>query len=708
MPVDGASDSTIGSGGIQAPAAGAAVNPVNAVFISYASQDTAVADALCAALERAGIACWIAPRNVVPGDFYADSIVQAINACKVLVLVLSESSINSPHVVREVERASAKKRPVISFRIDLTPLPPGLEYFLSASHWLDASAGSAERAFPKLIEAVRGRMASAPGSDAALGGAAADASKPNPPADVVKTAAAPDSPRAAAPELRPRLNRTVIVAVVSFTVALAVGYFAVGKFWLKHSAAGQQSTATAVPAATNATTAISDKSIAVLPFVDMSEKKDQEYFSDGLAEELIGLLTKIPGLHVPARTSSFYFKGKQTTIAEIAKALSVANVLEGSVRKSGNTLRITAQLIRVDNGYDVWSETYDRQLDDIFKVQDEIAGAVVKALRVSLLDAAPQHAAPTLNTEAYTLYLKVKELNTHASEEEENQAVDDLRLAIKLDPNFALAWALLAGVHANNYAYFVRPYNETRAAALDAANHALQLDPALPEAHLAMARVRLLFDWDWEGADLEAKKAIALNPTGAQGIIYTASIANSKGRFDEALRLADTVVERDPLDLGAYLVIGHASYRIGKLAQAESAYRRGIELYPKTPALHYRLASVQLAQGKPAAALETMQAETDPGYRKVGMPLVLDALGRKSEADAAIAALENEHSIAWGYQMALIYAHRHDKERALAWLDNAYQNRDTGLLSIKGDPLLTPLETDPRYKALLHKLKLPE
>jgi hypothetical protein len=199
MPVDGESDSTIGSGGIQAPAAGAAVNPVNAVFISYASQDTAVADALCAALERAGIACWIAPRNVVPGDFYADSIVQAINACKVLVLVLSDSSINSPHVVREVERASAKKRPVISFRIDLTPLPPGLEYFLSASHWLDASAGSAERAFPKLIEAVRGRMASAPGSDAALGGAAADASKPNPPADVVKTAAAPDSPRAPEP-----------------------------------------------------------------------------------------------------------------------------------------------------------------------------------------------------------------------------------------------------------------------------------------------------------------------------------------------------------------------------------------------------------------------------------------------------------------------------------------------------------------------------
>jgi TolB-like protein/cytochrome c-type biogenesis protein CcmH/NrfG len=710
MPEGGESDSTIESRA-QAPTAAAALNPGNAVFISYASQDTAVADALCEALERAGLACWIAPRNVVPGDFYADAIVQAINACQVLVLVLSESSITSPHVVREVERASAKKRPVISFRIDLAPLPPGLEYFLSASHWLDASAGGAERAFPKLVEAVRGRMTSGPADGLRLGDAAAERTKQNPQGDMVKPAADSQPQRPVGKQTGERPNRRVVVWVAAVAVAVGLAYFVINKFWLsKHGPAEHQTTSAAptIPAATTSTTEISDKSIAVLPFTDMSEKKDQEYFSDGLAEELIGLLTKIPGLHVPARTSSFYFKGKQSTINEIAKALSVANVLEGSVRKSGNTLRITAQLIRVDNGYDVWSETYDRQLDDIFKVQDEIAGAVVKALRVSLLGGAPQSTAPTLNSEAYTLYLKAKELNSRASEADEDQAVEDLQQALKLDPKFALAWALLADVRSTSYGYFTRPYVKSRTDALYAAAQAVQLDPGLSEAHAATARARLLFDWDFEAADIENRQALALNPSNAHAVIFMAFLACYQGRFDEALRLADIAVARDPLDAVNYQVIGHASYRTGKFTQAEAAFRRQIELYPKAPAVHYRLGLVLLAQGKPVAALELMQSEPDLGYRKAGMPLALDALGRETEADAAIAALENEHSTSWSYQMALIYAHRHDTERAFAWLDTAYRTRDSGLLSIKGDPLLRLLEPDPRYHALLRKMKLPE
>jgi hypothetical protein len=244
------------------------------------------------------------------GDFYADAIVQAINACQVLVLVLSESSIASAHVLREVERASAKQRPVISLRIDATPLPPGLEYFLSTSQWLDASGGRLERSLPQLVEAVRRRSMTPP------------AATPM-----------PDPARQASRAIPARRGGRVLIAAVAL-IAAGVIYILADKFWPSQRGVAPATTSQATPATTPAVAAaaaISEKSVAVLPFADLSAGKDQEYLSDGLSEELIDLLGKIPGLHVPARTSSFYFKGKQTTLAEIAKALRVSNVLEGSV-----------------------------------------------------------------------------------------------------------------------------------------------------------------------------------------------------------------------------------------------------------------------------------------------------------------------------------------------------------------------------------------
>ena len=227
---------------------------------------------------------------------------------------------------------------------------------------------------------------------------------------------------------------------------------------------------------------IADKSIAVLPFVNISGDKSNEYFSDGLSEELINLLTKIRELRVPARTSSFFFKGKQATIAEIAKALGVAYVLEGSVRKSGNTIRITAQLVRVDDGCHVWSETFNRQLDDIFKVQDEIAGSVVKALKVSLLEREEPRATTSANREAYTLYLHGQSMSFSATlPADAKRAIDYLQQSLKLDPGFAPAWAALAKTLAADFGTFgTLPYEETHAQAHEAANQALSLDPALP------------------------------------------------------------------------------------------------------------------------------------------------------------------------------------------------------------------------------------
>jgi len=276
------------------------------VFISYASPDRSIADTVCGALERAGTTCWIAPRDVTPGEFYADAIVHGIDAAKVMVLVLSQNATASPHVVREIERATSKGRPVVSFRIDMTSMPPALEYFLNASHWLDTSASGITPALPKLIDAVKRLLA--PGTG---------------PAD------------------SPSIGREKSPKPV-----------------------------TASPSAVFGT-----NSIAVLPFANMSADQDQEYFSDGLAEEIINLLAHIPGLKVIARTSAFAFRGKEQDIRGIADALGVTHVLEGSVRRAGNRLRITGQLIQAVDGTHLWSERYDRELSDIFAIQDEISTA---------------------------------------------------------------------------------------------------------------------------------------------------------------------------------------------------------------------------------------------------------------------------------------------------------------------------------------------
>src|SRR6266446_2836841 len=388
---------------------------------------------------------------------------------------------------------------------------------------------------------------------------------------------------------------------VGLILALALG--ALG-WWMFQQRAPKQvanpQTNAPSPSLPAATGGADQKSIAVLPFVDMSEKKDQEYFADGLSEELIGMLTTVAELRVPARTSSFYFKGKQTTIADIAKALGVAHVLEGSVRKSGNTVRITAQLVRVDNGYHVWSETFDRQLDDIFKIQDEIAGAVVKSLKASLLEGEAPRTTPTTNTEAYTLYLQALSLSKRGNSADSLTAIEYLRQATRMDPQFALAWALSAQLHTDEtvdwtqlfkpdyaavrsdhdaVAYWPKIYAQSCTAGHHAGDKALTLAPKLAEAHMAMALVLLWCDWDWAAADAELRKARELDPGNAQATQAAADLAITLGRLDDAKQLARRAILQDPLGT-AGLELARAAHRTGALDEAQAAYRKVIELYP--------------------------------------------------------------------------------------------------------------------------------
>jgi TolB-like protein len=675
------------------------------VFISYASRDAEAAQKVCSTLEAAGIACWLAPRDVRAGESYASAIVNAINSCRLLVLLLSKAAIDSPHVLREVERASSKNRPVLSVRIDVTPLPPDLEYFLSANQWLDASGGSVDQILPALIESVRGH----------------------------NTGQARGPIRSSAPASTP--TRWGIGAMaLALGLALVVagfGYLLVDKFRVSKQGA-QAPIAPALNASTPTGDAVYEKSIAVLPFTDMSEKKDQEYFSDGLSEELIDQLTKIPELHVPARTSSFYFKGKSEDIPTIARRLMVAHVLEGSVRKSGNHVRVTAQLVRADNGYHLWSETYDRNLDDIFKVQDDIAGAVVKALKVSLLSGDTPRTAPTANSEAYTLYLRAVSLSRRQASADTVQAHDYLQQALKLDPQFALGWAALAEIFSDDTVNWERVFARTGgtndaagaadfpsegipanwqvsakrviAQAHDAAERALKFGPDLPEAHLAMARVRLYIDWDWPAAESEINKARELDPGNARVTQLAAALAITVGQLSRAIEFAQRAVVQDPLGT-ARNELAKASYRIGELQQAEAAYRQLIELYPTASAFHYRYALVLLALGNSQAALDEMNGDIPP-YRQCGLPLVLDALGRHSDADRELAAAEAKWGPGMAYQISYVYASRNQLDQAMDWLERAYQTHDAGLISMLRDPMLKNLKRNPRFEALLREMKL--
>ena len=633
------------------------------VFVSYASQDVAVANSIVESIEAQGLKCWIAPRDVKPGAQYADAIVRAINEANAVVLVMSGSAVGSSHVGKEIERASSKRKPIIAFRIDTAPLNHALEYFLSESQWIDAKALGMPGALAKLNEAVgQGSETSSPGIPAA-------------------------------PSSRRKLKRFAIAAAVVVAVGLLV---AGGVFYWP---SGHKVT----PAAA----AITDKSIAVLPFVDMSEKKDQEYFADGLSEELIDMLTKVPDLKVPARTSSFYFKGKQATIAEIAKALTVSNVLEGSVRKSGNKLRITAQLIRAENGFHLWSKTYDRNLDDIFKVQEEIAAAVVDALKVSLLSGTLAKSTGTTNSDAYTLYLQAGGLVGHGTRADLEKAGEYMRQALQLDPEFAAGWARLTQTITTRYEAGALPRNEAAEGARRAAERAIALDPNSAAAHLAMARVRVFFDWDWAAADAEIRRARQLDPNDVEALRWAGALATTLGRFTESVELLQQAVGRDPLMAANFTRLGLSHRAMGNTAAAQSAWQKAVDLAPPDglgareflgDLLLFTGHSDEFFANCPRSAADERAVCDAMGYF---------VSGQKAAADAALATLQTHYAAGNELMIADIHALRGDSDQTFIWLDRAYDARDPALLEILGDPYLKSLRSDPRYKAFLKKMNLP-
>ncbi len=672
--------------------------PNKAVFLSYASQDVEAAQRICEALRAGGIEVWFDQSELRGGDAWDTAIRKQIKSCGLFIPVISQNTHRRGEGYFRLEwKLAVDRSHLISADLPFL-LPVAIddtrdddertpERFRELQ-WTRLPRGETP---PTFVERVA-RLLS-PESNESNG--------PSPAPAPLRSTSRPHTATAA-----PGKGWRPVPLLIAALALLGLGYFALDKFALSKHVSDAVQTPAVTSSATPTSAAISERSIAVLPFVDMSEKKDQEYFSDGLTEELLDQLAQVPDLRVPARTSSFYFKGKQTTIAEIARALGVANVLEGSVRKAGKTIRVTAQLIRADNGYHLWSKAYDRDIKDIFKVQDEIAGAVVTALKAKLLPSRHEITAHrTSSTEAYNEYLLGRQLFNLGGLENYSRAVAVFQKATALDPHYAAAYAWLssAKMNATLEGSGVSDYH----GALADADRAIELAPGLADGYSIRGALRIFNMFDWSGAQSDLEKALALDAHGSSQQRRYGALMATLGRLPEAIAAVRKAIEVDPLDTIAWADLGRYLAATEQYAQARQALGRSLEISPESSYARRWLGETELREGRAAEALAEFRQVPQEPARLCGVAAAEYLLGHGKESQQALDVLLAKYGGTWSTSIAAVFAWRGENDTAFEWLARAYQRRDDALPRIKYDPALTKLRADPRYRALLHKMNLP-
>jgi TolB-like protein/cytochrome c-type biogenesis protein CcmH/NrfG len=445
-------------------------------------------------------------------------------------------------------------------------------------------------------------------------------------------------------------------------------------------------------------------SLAILPFVNMSADPEQEYFCDGLTEELITKLSQIRELKVAARTSAFMFKGESADIREVGKRLRVENVLEGSVRKSGSQVRITAQLINVADGYHLWSETYDRQVEDILAVQEEIARSVAGTLQVTLLGE-KRIILEAGNSEAYNAFLMGQYFYRQQTRESLEKAAGYYEQVVKLDPGFARAWAGLGATYAFQAGAGYVPPKKGYGRAKLAIKKALALDENLAYAHRVNGWIQMSYDWDWAAAEASYKKAISLEP--GREDVEMAQLAVALGRFEDAAAMARKAVELDPISVQPYATLALAYWYGGRWEEAVASYRKILEFIPDYPAIRSLIGQVYLSQSRPQEALAELVQVKDPFWRLPGLAMAYYLLGRMPESEAAQGEFIEKYQAGGAYNVAQVYAFWGDAGQAFNWLDRAYDQHDGGIFLVKVDPLMENLRHDARFHALVKKMRLP-
>jgi len=450
--------------------------------------------------------------------------------------------------------------------------------------------------------------------------------------------------------------------------------------------------------------AVDARSIAVLPFVDMSPRKDQAYFSDGLADELLSLLTRVPQLRVTSRTSSFSFKGRDVPIATIARELHVAHVLEGSVRMSGERVRITAELIDARSDVNVWSATYDRTLDDVFAVQDEVAAAVAAALKVRLLGASAPSSTRT-SPEAYTMYLQGKELVDSASPKDRANGIALLQRSLAVAPDYAPAWTQLGRAYWTQTALSEIPLKGGTDLARGAVAKALVADPQYAPAYALLAGIERDYEWNFASARQHLQTAMTLAPADSTVLRSVSRFVSYIGSSAEAVRIARWIVARDPLNADSLGELASALYQAGQYEEAERLTLQALALKPGRWGNHYFVGQCRLLRGDPAGALEENDKEPVETLRQFGRSVIYPSLGRRQEARAILEELGQQHSD-WSIALAEGYAALGDKTEAFRWLERGFVERDPGMPQLRTDPLLGSLHDDPRWEQILERIGL--
>lgn len=494
-----------------------------------------------------------------------------------------------------------------------------------------------------------------------------------------------------------KLDRLIIVVL-----ALALVYFAVDKFVISPTREAENVESAVREAQTDVTVrSYGARSIAVLPFVDMSANRDQEYMSDGIAEEVLNLLAKIQQLRVISRSSAFSFKGKDIDIPTVAEDLNVAYILEGSVRKAGNQLRITAQLIEARSDTHVWSHTYDRELKNIFEIQDDIAAAVVEELKISLLGELPKSQA--INEEAYALALQARFFWNRRGPGDEANAMEYYQRALAIDESYAPAWA---GV---SVAYAVQAYNgeipldEGFTKANEAAERALALDPDSSDAHVRMGQAKIRAG-DWFGALAEYEQALKLDPRSPLALGVSAIVLWKQGRLDESIAQNKKAASLDPLGAIWPINMSENMVKAGRLDEAEIAIRKAFDLNANLDGYNAALATIKILRGRYEEALALLLALPESADSVLGLAISYNKTGRLDEAKAAL-----EHLAEFGdghdasFALAKVYSEWGETDKAFELLDNV----DTNVWWVAYEPYFRNLRDDPRWKPTLAKMKSP-
>jgi adenylate cyclase len=518
-----------------------------------------------------------------------------------------------------------------------------------------------------------------------------------------------------APQTGRRMDRMIIAVLV-----LALAYFAVDKFILSP----RREKPAVTMSSPGSKSVPNERSVAVLAFDNLSDDKGSEYFSDGISEELLTVLQKIPGLHVAARTSAFYFKGKSATAQEIGAKLGVARLVEGSVRKAGDMVRIAARLTQTDTGEETWSENYTRNLKDVFAVQTELAQTIVAQLKGQLTSGAASSSEQaaiqsevqaaekggTKSAEAHQHYLQGRFYANWNSEKGHTQALAEYNKAVELDLDFALAWAELASAHiwiCDFSGEIGRAgFDDHLARAREATARSLALEPELPEGLRARARIQLHYDFDWKGAGDTLQAALRLAPADPTLFIDLGNVEMVKGNVTQGISLYRNAVALDPVNptARAYLAYNLAVTR--QFAEAQAEYIRVVEMSPAAPWAHAGLGLSLLLQGKFEEAAAEAKQDAAEWARLYVTAMARWSQNRIPEADAALAALTKGYADTAACQISVVYAYRGEKDQAFAWMERARQQRDPGLGTIRSEPFFAKLYGDPRWDAFLHKIGL--